>query len=134
MEKTNWKGSLLFFLQWGPYNKGWETLIKKKRLLYCSIRFIVKLRKKQYLFLIDLAKNKPKILSLMTLVHFSQLLKNTVAFKRKVSDEIEILAKVLKKYSLENLGVLDVYTYKKFISKDTQMLNLKTWTRLMKFF
>ena len=55
-----------------------------------------------------------KTFSLVVLAIFYQLLNTSVAIKRKVSDEIEIISTVLKEYSLKNLGVLDVYFNKKF--------------------
>ena len=55
-----------------------------------------------------------KIFLLVVLAIFCQLFNTSVAIKRKVSDEIEIISTILKEYSLENLGVLDVYFNEKF--------------------
>ena len=55
-----------------------------------------------------------KTLSLITLALLCQILNASVALKRKVSDENKILTSILKEYSLESLGVLDVYFNEKF--------------------
>jgi len=61
-----------------------------------------------------------KKLSLIILVLFCQLLNTSVAFKRKDSEEFEILSTVLEKYSLENLSVLELYFNEKiYIKKHT---------------
>ena len=68
----------------------------------------------------------------ITFALFCLILNSSVAVETKLSDEIEILSKVLKECSTDNLFVLDMYFHKKiFIERHTAAeLVVNNWDKL----